>query len=140
MSQIEPEIHLDRYSQKGFSIADQIQYMTLRDAVYYTGIAISAISTFLLFVSYIMLVSGSAIAITGILLLAYYILAGSAGSILTALGRTPENPTRFAPPVLGLIQTVIVLFLIIKINTFSIAILLLFIPPLLLMGKRVIFR
>ncbi|MBE8538772.1 hypothetical protein [Geoglobus acetivorans] len=114
--------------------------MTLRDVMHYAGITISAISTFLLLISYFMLVSGTAIVITGILLLAYYILTGSAGGILTALSRTPENLTRFAPPVLGLLQTVIVLFLIMKINTFSIAILLLFIPPLLLIGKSAIFR
>ena len=119
-------------------MADQIGYMTLRGAMHYAGIVISAVSTILLFVSYLMLVSGSAIAITGILLLAYYILAGSAGGILTALSRTPENLTRYAPPALGLLQITVVLFLITKIDTFSAAILL-FLPPLLLMGRNVVF-
>lgn len=97
-------------------------------------ITISAISVLILYLSYVMLISGKAIVVTGIILLAYYIITGAAGGILTVLGRVRYRRARLIPLALGVMQILIILSLVQRIDSLNIAILILFLPPVLLIG------
>ncbi len=109
--------------------------MNLRGLAYYAGVVVSAISVLILYLSYVMLISGKAIVVTGIVLLAYYIITGTVGGVLTALGRTRHRHMSLIPLALGVLQILIVLSILHKIGSLNIAVLFLFLPPALLIWR-----
>lgn len=114
--------------------------MSLRKIVFLIGIGLSALATWFLFLSYVMLTSGTLLVITGAFLLVYYVITGTAGVILTIAGVPPAEWLKYVPMIIGVIQLILIVLIVIAAKTISLGLLVLLIPLIFLGARELIYK